>query len=209
MFGGELFDGQKTTLFNDLYFYNVPKNEWKLLKSPGGPTPRSGHQMVSVGIDGGQFWLFGGEYASPSQIQFYHFKDLWVFRINGKKWEKINAQGAPSARSGHRMVAAKKQLIVFGGFHDNTQSYRYYNDLYSFSVENYVWTKIEASSNPPPERSGCCMTAAQDGKIYVWGGYSKSSQKNKFERGVTYSDMYSLTPDSMYLICFNMYMYFL
>lgn len=29
--------------------------------------------------------------------------------------------GGPSARSGHRMVAFKKQLFVFGGFHDNAR----------------------------------------------------------------------------------------
>ena len=31
----------------------------------------------------------------------------------------IRAPGGPSARSGHRMVVYKKNIIVFGGFHDN------------------------------------------------------------------------------------------
>ena len=33
----------------------------------------------------------------------------------------FSVPGGPSARSGHRMVQCKKQLIVFGGFHDNTR----------------------------------------------------------------------------------------
>lgn len=57
LFGGELYDGQKVYVYNDLYFYIIPKNEWKLLKSPAGPTPRSGHQMVSVAAEGGQLWV--------------------------------------------------------------------------------------------------------------------------------------------------------
>lgn len=57
LFGGEFYNGQKTCVYNDLFFYNIPKAEWKLVKSPSGPAPRSGHQMVSVSTDGGQLWV--------------------------------------------------------------------------------------------------------------------------------------------------------
>lgn len=151
--------------------------------------------MCSVATDGGQLWLFGGEYASPSQMQFYHFKDLWVFRLKTKQWEKVNAVGGPSARSGHRMQVVKKHLIVFGGFHDNNQSYRYFNDVHMFSLENYTWIKIEPTGTAqPPPRSGCCMAVSQD-KILIWGGYSKAAFKKKFDRGVTHADMYQLAAD--------------
>lgn len=57
LFGGEHFDGQKLTVFNELYFYNIAKNEWKLVMAPCGPGPRSAHQMVPVAADGGQLWV--------------------------------------------------------------------------------------------------------------------------------------------------------
>lgn len=57
LFGGEFFNGQKICIYNDLFFYNIPKAEWKMVKSPSGPAPRSGHQMVSVSTDGGQLWV--------------------------------------------------------------------------------------------------------------------------------------------------------
>ena len=38
---------------------------------------------------GGQLWIFGGEFASPSQSQFYHYKELWVFHLKDKRWENI------------------------------------------------------------------------------------------------------------------------
>lgn len=57
LFGGEFFNGQRVCVYNDLFFYNIGKNEWKQVKSPGGPAPRSGHQMVTVATDGGQLWV--------------------------------------------------------------------------------------------------------------------------------------------------------
>ena len=38
---------------------------------------------------GGQLWLFGGEFASASESQFHHYRDLWVFHFTSKRWEKI------------------------------------------------------------------------------------------------------------------------
>lgn len=57
LFGGESYDGQKLSVYNELYFYNITKNEWKFVSAPGGPGPRSAHQMVSVASDGGQLWV--------------------------------------------------------------------------------------------------------------------------------------------------------
>ncbi|XP_031635184.1 kelch domain-containing protein 4 [Contarinia nasturtii] len=196
LFGGEHYDGQKLSVYNELYFYNIPKNEWKLVMAPAGPGPRSAHQMVSVASDGGQLWLFGGEHSTPSQMQFYHYRDLWVFRIASRKWEKVVTQNSPSPRSGHRMIAHKKKLFVFGGFYDTGISYKYYNDVWIFSMESYQWQCINAKGSiVPAPRSAGCMAATQDGKILVWGGYSKTSVKKEVERGVTHSDMYALAPE--------------
>jgi N-acetylneuraminic acid mutarotase len=79
----------QTFVYNDLYFYNIPRNEWVQVKAPGGPPPRCSHQTVALSADKGQLWVFGGEYASPTQSQFYHYNDLWVYHMSMKKWEKI------------------------------------------------------------------------------------------------------------------------
>jgi len=77
-------------MYNDILNYNISKGTWTCFKVPGGPAPRSGHQMVAVpGGKGGQLWLFGGEFVSPSQSQFYHYGDLWVYHLGEKKWQKI------------------------------------------------------------------------------------------------------------------------
>lgn len=67
MFGGELYNGAKVSVYNDMFFYNITRNEWKQLRSPSGPTPRSGHQMVAVASDGGQLWVNDDPYI-----------DIWI-----------------------------------------------------------------------------------------------------------------------------------
>lgn len=37
----------------------------------------------------GELWVFGGEFTSPTETQFYHYKDLWRFSLTEKKWEKV------------------------------------------------------------------------------------------------------------------------
>lgn len=188
----------QTFIYNDLYFFNISSNTWTLLKAPAGPPPRCGHQMVATSANKGQLWLFGGEFASPTQSQFYHYRDLWVYHIGAKQWEKISAPNGPSARSGHRMVHVKKQLIVFGGFHDNLRDYKYFNDVYSFNTETYQWARLETSGTPPAPRSGCCMVPMADGKVLIYGGYSKEKIKKDVDKGRVFADSFLLVPDSTY-----------
>lgn len=135
LFGGEFFDGRTTILFNDLYIYDITKKHWKRVQTPQPPAPRSSHQVrlfshhlfilsfhiqaVSVAMRDGELWMFGGEYTSPSQSQFYHYNDLYVLHLSTLRWEKqVTATNGPSGRSGHRMTTAKQQLFLFGGFQD-------------------------------------------------------------------------------------------
>ncbi|XP_046682403.1 kelch domain-containing protein 4 [Homalodisca vitripennis] len=195
LFGGEYFNGQKTFLYNELFLYNVGRGEWTLVKAPGGPPPRCSHQAVALAANKGQLWVFGGEYASPTQSQFYHYRDLWVFHFATNLWEKVNAAGAPSSRSGHRMVCVKKQLIVFGGFHDNLREYKYFNDVHCFNLETRTWTKIEPSGTPPAPRSACQMVATPDSKVLIFGGYSKVKLKKDEDKGTIHTDAFLLSPD--------------
>lgn len=59
----------------------------------------------------------------------------------------FSATLGPSSRSGHRMVLSKKNLVVFGGYHDNGIDYKYYNDVHLFDLESRTWRKIEPAGN--------------------------------------------------------------
>ncbi|CAM9244565.1 unnamed protein product, partial [Lampetra fluviatilis] len=198
LFGGEYFNGQKTFLYNDLFVYNIRKSCWSLVHIPNPPPRRCAHQAVVVPQGGGQMWVFGGEFASPDGERFYHYRDLWVLHLAQRRWEEIRAPGGPSKRSGHRMAAFKRQLVVFGGFHESSRDYVYYNDVFVFDLDSLSWLRPHVSGSPPCPRSACQMwhtppsasassassassssssssgaAAANTPGLLVYGGYSK------------------------------------
>ncbi|XP_031513897.1 kelch domain-containing protein 4 isoform X2 [Papio anubis] len=155
----------------------------------------NGQKAVVVPQGGGQLWVFGGEFASPNGEQFYHYKDLWVLHLATKTWEQVKSTGGPSGRSGHRMVAWKRQLILFGGFHESTRDYIYYNDVYAFNLDTFTWSKLSPSGMGPTPRSGCQMSVTPQGGIVIYGGYSKQRVKKDVDKGTRHSDMFLLKPE--------------
>ncbi|XP_010482340.1 PREDICTED: kelch domain-containing protein 4 [Camelina sativa] len=193
LYGGEFYNGQKTYVYGDLYRYDVDKQEWKLVSSPNSPPPRSSHQAVAWK---NYLYIFGGEFTSPNQERFHHYKDFWMLDVKTNQWEQLNLKGCPSPRSGHRMVLYKHKIIIFGGFYDTLREVRYYNDLYVFDLDQYKWQEIKPKPGAmwPTARSGFQFFVYQD-EIYLYGGYSKevSSEKSS-EKGIVHADLWSLDP---------------
>lgn len=195
LYGGEFYNGSKTYVYGDLYRYDVEKQEWKLVSSPNSPPPRSAHQAVAWK---NYLYIFGGEFTSPNQERFHHYKDFWVLDLKTNQWEQLNYKGAPSPRSGHRMVLYKHKIIVFGGFYDTLREVRYLNDLHVFDLDQFKWQEIKPRPGCmwPSPRSGFQFVVYQD-EIFLYGGYFKevSSEKNSSsEKGIVHSDMWSLDP---------------
>jgi hypothetical protein len=48
------------------------------------------------------------------------------------------------------------------------------NDLYSFNTKTFAWTQLvpQEGNNAPDHRMAMGFTAAADGYLYVFGGYS-------------------------------------
>lgn len=94
MFGGEFFDGETTTVYNDLFKWNVDKNEWRQIESLNTPPPRCSHQAV---LYQDKVYVFGGEYGTLDQ--FYHYRDLWELDLKTNTWREVEATGDwPTAR---------------------------------------------------------------------------------------------------------------
>ncbi|KAF9602947.1 hypothetical protein IFM89_032829 [Coptis chinensis] len=201
-YGGEFYNGNKTFVYGDLYIYDVDKSEWKLITSPNSPPPRSAHQAVAWK---NYLYIFGGEFTSPNQERFHHYKDFWMLDLRTYQWEQLNLKGCPSPRSGHRMVLYKHNIIVFGGFYDTLREVRYFNDLHVFDMDDFKWQEIKPRPGCmwPSARSGFQYFVFQDEvsfsmdfKIFLYGGYSKEvvSDKNNSEKGIVHADMWSLDP---------------
>uniref|UniRef100_A0A2K5S2V8 Kelch domain containing 4 n=1 Tax=Cebus imitator TaxID=2715852 RepID=A0A2K5S2V8_CEBIM len=93
------------------------------------------------------------------------------------------------------MVAWKRQLILFGGFHESTRDYIYYNDVYAFNLDTFMWSKLSPAGTGPTPRSGCQMSVTPQGGIVLYGGYSKQRVKKDVDKGTRHSDMFLLKPE--------------
>jgi Galactose oxidase, central domain len=74
---------------------NKERGEWRAYSSRNQPGPRSAHQIVASPANGGLLWLFGGEFASSRMTSFHHYRDLWVFSVAQKAWERIDTKVKP------------------------------------------------------------------------------------------------------------------
>lgn len=152
LFGGEYCDGEGTTVFNDVFRWNVEKNEWKLIESLNTPPPRCSHQAVYYKD---RVYIFGGEYATLDQ--FYHYRDMWYLDIKTNVWTEVNPVGdVPTARSGHRMLVWRNYIVLFGGFYEALREVKWYNDLYLYSFQEEKWIQVNFKhlSLAPKPRSG-------------------------------------------------------
>lgn len=81
----------QTEVFNDLFTYKIGKDEWRIVKGGAGPGPRSGHAAIALPFNRGEMWLFGGEYTTKTESQFYHYNDLWTLNLETRTWNRITS----------------------------------------------------------------------------------------------------------------------
>ncbi|RDA92624.1 hypothetical protein CP533_1449 [Ophiocordyceps camponoti-saundersi (nom. inval.)] len=176
LFGGEYFNGSLANFFNDLYIYNIARDEWRSVSSPNAPLPRSGHAWTRAG-NPSFVYLFGGEFSSPKQGTFHHYSDFWRLEPATREWTKIEARArdkSPPARSGHRMTYWKQYIILFGGFQDTSNQTKYLADLWIFDTVHYQWhcAVLPPAQLKPDARSSFTLLPCEQGAV-LYGGYSR------------------------------------
>jgi Domain of unknown function (DUF4110)/Galactose oxidase, central domain len=174
VFGGEYYDGTTARFFNDLFVYLIDRGEWRQVRSPNSPLPRSGHAWCRGGNSGG-IYLFGGEFSSPKQGTFHHYNDFWHLDPGSREWMRIETKKqGPSARSGHRMTYFRNFVILLGGFQDTSQQTKYLQDLWIYDCQKYIWheIKLAPASQKPDPRSSFSFLPHESGAV-IYGGYSR------------------------------------
>ncbi|BEJ13263.1 hypothetical protein CspHIS471_0304370 [Cutaneotrichosporon sp. HIS471] len=196
---GEYFDGQRATFYPSVLRYDVGKDEWREYKSGNAPAPRSSAAGVAgAGLaEGGGILIFGGEYASPTQTSFHHYRDMWLFSCKTHSWEKIEFKRGPTGRSGHRMVLWKNYIVLFGGFIDVGVRTNYLSDLWVFDMDTFRWHQIEHidKDRAPGPRSGFSFIPCPEGAI-LYGGYRKEYVKGTRPKGMPLDDCWLLRMDA-------------
>ncbi|CAG9970986.1 unnamed protein product [Clonostachys byssicola] len=176
LFGGEYFNGSLAQFYNDLFIYNISRDEWRCVTSPNAPLPRSGHAWTRAS-NPNHVYLFGGEFSSPKQGTFHHYSDFWRLEPATREWTKIEVKGkdkSPPARSGHRMTYWKHYIILFGGFQDTSNQTKYLADLWIFDTINFVWISpvLPPAQLKPDARSSFTLLPHEQGAV-LYGGYSR------------------------------------
>lgn len=183
-FGGEsLSNGGLAHFSNDLHVYRPATDQWRVVTSPNSPLPRSGHAWCRA-ANTPQVYLFGGEFSSPKQGTFHHYNDFWRLDPGSREWTRVEGKGGPSARSGHRMVAYKRYVILFGGFQDTSASTKYLGDLWVYDTQNFSWhePKMSTAMARPDPRSSFSFLPHESGAVVV-GGYSRIKAPAKGKGG--------------------------
>jgi len=161
------------TLFNELYLLD-PWWKWTKEEVYGEmPCARRGHSCIFSVIPEECIILFGGVYGYNRFLD-----DLFILRIEEKKWEKIEAGGdLPSKRAWHTAsLIGSKFMFIFGGMFQNST---YSNEVFCLSVKDMFWIKLEfdeKSTVPEP----CCSHAALSIResIIVFGGVSRDTNSD-------------------------------
>ena len=140
-----------------------PVVSWSPLTPAGdGPAARSGHTWNGDPA-AAQAYLFGGDGGTGV------LGDLWTYDLSSDTWERIETIGpAPPARTQHTAVWVDDVgLIVVGG---RGASGAPLADAWRFNLSSGTWSPLQAGGSTPPARSGACMAAAPDGRIWVTHG---------------------------------------
>lgn len=109
---------------------------------------------------------------------------------------KIEVCDRPSKRLNPTLVAnpshTKRELILFGGEVNEGHVSRFYNDLFTYSIDNDTWRKI-SSKNAPLPRSSHAMCSHPSGVVLMFGGEFSSPKQSTFYH---YGDTWILDADT-------------
>lgn len=98
LFGGRDEFGNAS---NNIYQYNIKKQEWTLIKPKGNPpSPRYSHSAINV--DSQYLYIFGGTNGKE------YFNDLYIFCTETNTWSHLRPNGTgPSDRAGKKKIQKK------------------------------------------------------------------------------------------------------
>ena len=168
---------------------------WREIRALNPPSPRSSHQLSSLGS---RIYLFGGEtgplrshfgYGIPVASTAVHWLDL----ATPKSWNEVvigsDSGPPPSARLGHGQAIVNGNgsafLYVFGGRQPEEKGdlgkIRSLNDMHRLNLATGCWEELRCTGDVPSVRSYLQMVSLQQ-TLFVFGGMINEER---------YSDLYA------------------
>uniref|UniRef100_A0A2K5S2U4 Kelch domain containing 4 n=1 Tax=Cebus imitator TaxID=2715852 RepID=A0A2K5S2U4_CEBIM len=202
------------------HFQTLDAKKTQIVETPCSPPSPRLNASLSAHPEKDELILFGGEYFNGQKTFLYN--ELYVYNIRKDTWTKVDIPSPPPRRCAHQAVMVPQgggQLWVFGGefaspngeqfYHykdlwvlhlatktwEQVKDYIYYNDVYAFNLDTFMWSKLSPAGTGPTPRSGCQMSVTPQGGIVLYGGYSKQRVKKDVDKGTRHSDMFLLKPE--------------
>ncbi|KAM9808465.1 kelch domain-containing protein 3 isoform 2-T3 [Syngnathus typhle] len=167
IFGG--YEQLADCFSNDIHKLDTTTMHWSLIDTMG--IPASWRDFHSATIIGTKMFVFGGrgDHFGPfhSHNEIY-CNQIEVFDTQTNTWlSRPATQLSPDGRRSHSAFCYKGELYIFGGYNANVD--QHFNDLWKFSPEAFLWTKIEPKGKGPcPRRRQCCCMVGD--RIILFGG---------------------------------------
>lgn len=86
--------------------------------------------------------------------------------------------GAPAPRANMGCCLYEGKIYIQGGHGGLGYARTAFNDIYCFDLETETWTKLETVSEKSPEQRGGHSLLANDGKLYIYGGWNMEMHFN-------------------------------
>lgn len=155
---------------DDVWLYAPSSNTW-VQRAMAKPRPCGRHCHTLTDCGGGKFVVFGGFGNGRYQ------NDVWLLETSEEEdqdwtWSLLRVAGqGPSARSQHAACFHNGRLWIFGGYFWEGRGEVYYNDLFSFSLADLVWTEHRFGGPCPSPRNRCCMVVVAGRVLLINGNF--------------------------------------
>lgn len=115
---------------------------------------------------GNDVYMFSGRNEKLELVSF-----LRKFNLDSKTWATIQTTGdTPLPRVGAALVSVGDSLLLFGG---KSSEQIYFNDMWSYSVNLTLWTKLALPKDniiPAPRSDFAALAFPNRTAILVYGG---------------------------------------
>lgn len=163
LFGGETNAG----LDDETWIFDLQNDNWMNKTPLMPPSARFGHTMA-YDINSKKVILYGGETSLTSRIRS---SETWAYDVLNNSWTSLKPANHPLPRSKHAMVydAAKRQVLMFGGFSEGSSSPNGETWVYDYLTNQ--WSKLSPPFPTPQVRFLHAMVYDADtGETILFGG---------------------------------------
>ncbi|MEM3567313.1 MAG: kelch repeat-containing protein, partial [Thermoplasmata archaeon] len=180
-----LFGGRnETTVFGDLWAYNISADTWSKITFASGPGQRYWATLTYHGSSG-KLLLFGGN--SSTQL----LNDLWEFNPQTKTWVNRNPGSPPAPRFFHAVAYAEvtSKLYLFGGLGAT-------GALSDFHEYNYTGNGWRTLTTTPQSRYGHALGYLSGNLILTGGTDGTSTFGDTWRYTISTNSWQQLSPSS-------------